>query len=292
MRDFFEGYNNYLINNYKKNTALSYMRDLMNFVKETDIKTVSDISEITEKSIQDYMLLLKSRGMSYSSLARNAASLRRFFAYCASLGFLDKEPTVDAQIPQRQRKLPDTVTVSDVVKILEAPDTSNVKGMRDKAMLELMYATGAKVSEIINLKINDVNLKNEIAILSAGNKQRFVPLGKNAVQSTFLYLKEGRVKIPSADKSDILFLNFHGEMLTRQGFWKIIKHYIELAGISGNVTAQTLRHSFALHLLANGADVNSVTEMMGYSDPSSTKIYLDVMNSKIKDVYKKAHPRA
>lgn len=173
---------------------------------------------------------------------------------------------------------------------MEAPDANTVKGKRDRAMLEVMYATGARVSELISLKVSDVSLKNEMAVLTTGRSHRLVPLGKAAIAALIDYIKV-RSNIKNSS-SDALFLNFYGGPLTRQGFWKIIKHYIKESGISDNVTAQTLRHSFALHLLKNGADAESVSEMLGYSDVSSTKIYLEVMNNKIKDVYKNAHPRA
>lgn len=292
MQKLLEKYNDYLTETLKANTAASYMQDLMKFVNERGLKTVSDIAKITSEDVNEYIIVIKNRGTAYSTLSRNVSSLKRFFSYCKNGGIITTNIIIDAQIPQRQRKLPDTITFDEVVRILEAPDITTVKGMRDKAMLELMYATGARVSEIINLKVNDVGLKNEVVVISYSGKTRFVPLGRTAVQSVLLYLKDGRSKIPMSEKSDVLFLNFYGTPLTRQGFWKIIKCYIEAAGVSGNVTAQTLRHSFALHLLSNGADVHSVSEMMGYSDVASTKIYLDVMNNKIKNVYKKAHPRA
>ena len=292
MNNLIAEYSAYLNENSTKNTAMSYIRDLIKFFSEMEIRSESDFLKLTEDDIGEYIAILKNRGMAYSSLARTVSSLRKFFIYCETSGILDKDLTKNAEIPKYQRKLPDTLSFEEVVKILEAPTLSNVKGIRDRAMLEIMYATGAKVSEIINLKVNDISLKNEMIVISSENKHRFVPMGKSAVDALVLYLKESRKKIPGSDKSDILFLNFYGEPLTRQGFWKMIKKYIEIAGVKGNVTAQTIRHSFALHLLSNGADVHSVSEMMGYSDDASVKIYFDVMNNKMKNVYRKAHPRA
>lgn len=292
MNNLIYEYTNYLDENSTQNTKMSYLRDLTKFISEMEITRLSDISNLSEDDIGEYIAILKNRGMAYSSLARTVASLRKFFVYCQSRGIVCEDLTKNAEVPRHRRKLPDTISFEEIVRILEAPDISNIKGIRDKAMLEMMYATGAKVSELINLRVNDISLKNEMVVINSGSKHRFVPLGKSAVDSMVLYLKEARRKIPSSDKSDILFLNFYGDPLTRQGFWKIIKQYIEIAGIKGNVTPQTIRHSFALHLLSNGADTRSVSEMMGYSDETSVKIYFDVMNNKIKNVYRKAHPRA
>lgn len=285
-------YKAYLENTASENTVLSYMGDLVKFIREYSIVTKKELTALTGDKVEEYISLLKSRGMAYTSISRTVASLKKFFNYCTAEGVITADLTEKIDIPQSKRKLPNTITSEEVVKLLEAPDESTVKGIRDKAMLELMYATGARVSELITLKVGDVSLKNEIVILTNGGKHRFVPLGKAAIEAMLIYLKDGRSSLVSDESSDVLFLNFYGQPLTRQGFWKIIKRYIKETGIKGNVTAQTIRHSFALHLLKNGADVHSVSEMLGYSDVSSTKIYIDVMNNKIKEVYHSAHPRA
>lgn len=292
MKTLLFNYKNYLYETSSKNTTDSYMSDLKKFLKHIKASFPIVLTRVNEEEITDYINLLRNQGMAHSSLSRTVAALRKFFQYCANEGVIEKELVINPEIPSSKRKLPDTISFDEVVKILEAPDVKTVKGMRDKAMLELMYATGARVSEIINLSVTDVSLKNEVVAINSGEKHRFVPMGKACINALFLYLKEGRQKIPEQEKSDKLFLNFYGEVLTRQGCWKIIKHYIEKVGIRGNVTAQTLRHSFALHLLNNGADVHSVSEMMGYSDVASAKIYLEVMNDNIKNVYRSAHPRA
>ncbi len=292
MNILMQKYRSYLDGTAKRNTVLSYIGDLTAFADELNIAKIEDIPKISQADIEEYIAMLKNKGMAYSSLARIVASLKKFFIFCKENGIIEEEPIKDISIPQGQRKLPETMTVEEVIRILEAPDSKTIKGMRDKAMLELMYATGMKVSEIINLKVNDVSLKNELVVINSGDKQRFVPIGKSAVDAILVYLKSGRSRIPYAEGFDNLFLNIYGAPLTRQGLWKIIKHYIEIAGINRNITAKTLRHSFALHLLDNGADVQSVSEMMGYNDVSSTRVYFDVMNNKTKEVYRKAHPRA
>ncbi len=292
MNNLLLSYKAYLEDTLSKNTALSYMGDLMRFIKEINLRSTLDLGRINEKTIVEYVNFLKNQGMAYSSVARTVASLKRFMLYCKEKGYIQKDINLKIDIPSPNRKLPGTLSEAEVVRILEAPDTKTFKGIRDKAMLEIMYATGAKVSEIVNIKINDVSLKNEMIIISDGKKQRFIPLGREAIDAATKYLKDCRKHLISNQSSDFMFLNFYGQPLTRQGFWKIVKRYIKDAGIPANVTAQTLRHSFALHLLKNGADAQSVSEMLGYSDVSSTKVYIDIMNNKIKEVYKNTHPRA
>lgn len=292
MKNLLAAYKKYLEENSSLNTALSYMSDLLKFINEHNITKKRELIKIKSTDIEEYISLLKSRGMAYSSIARTVASLKKFFFYCSVENIVTNVPTAKIAAPKIRRKLPNTISVDDVVSLLEAPDTSSVKGMRDKAMLEVMYATGARVSELIGMKVEDVTLKNEMAVLATGGKHRFVPLGREAVSAVYAYIKDARGRLANEESGDVLFLNLQGQPLTRQGFWKIIKHYISAIGITGNVTPQTIRHCFALHLLKNGADVHSVSEMLGYSDVASTKIYMDVMNSKIKEVYKSAHPRA
>lgn len=292
LDNIFNRYKAYLDKTTARNTALSYIRDLERFIQEYDIKTKKDLARIKSDTLDEYVAALKSNGMAYSSIQRVVASLRKFFVYCTDAGEMKTDPTKKLDLPKATRKLPNTITAEEVVTLLEAPDDTSAKGLRDRAMLELMYATGAKVSEIINIKLSDVSIKNEIVIITSGKKHRVIPLGRACIDALTTYIKYARDQLRADNSTEILFLNFYGQPMTRQGFWKIIKHYIKASGIKGNVTAQTIRHSFALHLIKNGADVNSVSEMLGYSDVSSTKIYIDVMNNKIKEVYKTAHPRA
>ncbi len=292
MKKLLNAYESYLLENNAKNTAASYMGDVTKYLRDAEIKTKKDLAKIKEKDISEYVLTLKSRGMAYSSVSRNIASLKKFFSYCKDAGVKVCEISQTIELPKAQRKLPNTMTNEEVVKLLEAPDISTPKGIRDKAMLEVMYATGAKVSELIAIKTGDLSLKNEMIVLTGGGKHRIVPLGKAAIEALHFYMRECRPDMVTGESGDVLFLNFYGQPLTRQGFWKVVKKYIKECGIAENMSAQTLRHSFALHLLKNGADTASVSEMLGYSDVSSTKIYLEVMNNKIKEVYKNTHPRA
>ncbi len=292
MKKLLKSYSEYLRNTKSENTVSSYLGDLDKFFREFEIKTQKDLKKIRKNTVDEYINTLKMRSMAYSSISRTIASLRKFFLYCINQNIMTDDYTKGIEIPKVARKLPNTMSAEEVIRLIESPDISTVKGIRDKAMLELMYATGAKVSEIINLRLSDVSLKNEIVIINSGSKHRFIPLGKACINAMLMYLQDARVELLSEKSGDALFLNFYGQPMTRQGFWKIIKKYIIELGIDANVTPQTIRHSFALHLLKNGADADSVSEMLGYSDVSSTKIYIDVMNNKIKEVYKTAHPRA
>lgn len=289
-----------LINSYEKflrekaseNTVLSYLGDLNKFCEEFSIKSNAQIKKINKSEIEEYISLLRNRGMANTSILRTIASLKKFFGFCERENIVKRNPMKNIEVAAQQRKLPNTLTFDEVEKILESPDISTLKGIRDKAMLELLYATGARASELINLKVSDISLKNEMVIIESKKRARFVPVGKVAAGCMMDYLKECRPKILQSEASDMLFLNFYGQPLTRQGLWKIIKQYIKKVGISENVTLQTIRHSFALHLLKNGADAQSVSEMLGFNGVESTKIYIDIMNNKIKEVYKNAHPRA
>ena len=292
MNELLLSYEQFLSETKSKNTRLSYIADLTKFIKEAVISSIEELKSVDTASLTSFYKMLEMKGMAHSSILRISASLKKFFSFLKNRGIIEKNPALEVELPPIQRKLPNTLTSEQVIKLLESPDTASPKGIRDRAMLELMYATGAKVSEMISLKVSDVSIKSEIVMITSSSGKRVVPLGRAAIDAMNLYLKRGRPEIENSDKTDILFLNFRGTPLTRQGFWKIIKYYIEKAGISGAVTAQTLRHCFALHLLENGADAHSVSEMLGYSDVASTKIYMDVMSSRIKKVYKDAHPRA
>ncbi len=285
-------FEDFLSNELAENTVLSYMGDVSRFLNEMNITTKKQFSSVAEEDLEKYLELLKNKGHSYASICRVVSSLKKFYRFCVDEKILKNNITTKLETTGQKRKLPNTLTLEEVEKLLEIPDVTTIKGIRDKAMLEIMYATGCKVSEIINLRISDVSINNEFIMLSQGKKKRMVPIGRMAVDAVVNYLRQSRDKIPSADKSDVLFLNFYGKPLSRQGYWKIVKYYIEKCGIVGNITPQTIRHCFALHLLANGADIESVSEMLGHSDIASTKIYYDVMNDKMKQVYRKAHPRA
>ncbi len=292
MKKLINAYKGYLSGICAENTALSYMNDLSKFLNDAGIATKKDLVKVKADGINEYIQNLRSVGVSYSSILRSIAALRKFFGYCRDNGVIKKDPTEGVQSPKVQRKLPVTMADEEVIALLEAPDKTTVKGLRDCAMLELMYATGARVSEIVNLKIGDISLKNEIVVLETGDKSRFVPIGRVAIDALYKYLRDCRPEIATEKSGDAVFLNFYGEPLSRQGFWKIVKGYIEKCSLNSTITPQTLRNSFALHMLRNGADVHAVSEMLGYSDISSARIYQEVLNNRIRDIYKKSHPRA
>lgn len=292
MKTLVNTYRNYLEKNYAENTVASYMADLSKYLTDAEIKTKKSLLKIKKESVGEYVKNLRSMGVSYSSVLRTIAALKNFFGYCLSEGVIKTDPMEGIVSPKAQRKLPVTLTGEEVVKLLEAPDKTTIKGLRDSAMMELMYATGARVGEIVNLKMGDVSLKNEVVILETGGKSRFVPVGRTAIEALVVYLRDCRPKIINEKSGDALFLNFYGEALSRQGFWKVVKGYMEKCNLPLGVTAQTLRHSFALHMLKNGADAHAVSEMLGFSDVASTKIYMQVLDNRIRDVYKKTHPRA
>ncbi|MBQ6794910.1 MAG: tyrosine recombinase [Clostridia bacterium] len=292
MKKLISAYENALWNECAKNTVQSYMIDLEKFLKECNVKTKKDLLKIKADTVNDYIQNRKNLGVSYSSVLRSVASLKKFFGYAFEAGITKRNPAEGINMPKPQRKMPITMTDEEVVDLLEAPDKATLKGIRDSAMLELMYATGARVSEIVGLKTGDVVLKNEVVILQTGKKSRYVPIGSVAIDALYKYIKDCRGEIATEKSGDSFFLNLYGEPMSRQGFWKIVKGYIEKCGLNPGITPQSLRHSFALHMLRNGADARAVSEMLGYSDVSSTKIYMDVLNNRIRDIYKSSHPRA
>lgn len=292
MKKLINAYKSYLAGECSENTLQSYMSDLSKFLAENGVETKKELLKIKEANLNEYVQRLKSAGASYSSVQRAIASIKKFFCYCMDNGVIKKNPAEGIKSPRAPRKLPVTMADEEVVALLEAPDKTTHKGMRDSAMLELMYATGARVGEIVNLKMSDISLKNEVVVLETGGKSRLVPIGRVAIEALYTYLGECRPEMVTEKSKDTVFLNFYGEPLSRQGFWKIVKGYIEKCNLKSGITPQTLRHSFALHMLKNGADARSVSEMLGYSDVSSTKIYMEVLNNRIRDIYKKSHPRA
>lgn len=292
MKKVLTAYKGYLDDNCSENTCRSYMCDLEKFLKEQSIKKKKELVKIKSDIVNEYVQSLKNAGASLPSVLRSIASLRKFFAYCMDEGIIKNDPTRNIVPPKAQKKLPVTMSDEEIVKLLEAPDKFTLKGIRDRAMLEVMYATGARVGELVCLKINDVSLRNEYVVLTTGNKSRYVPMGKIAIEALYEYLQKCRGEIATEESGDTLFLNFYGQPLSRQGFWKIVKGYIEDCKLNPGITVQSLRHSFALHMIKNGADTAVVSEMLGYSDSASIKKYLEVLNNTMRDIYKKSHPRA
>jgi len=275
------------------NTLESYKRDLTAyhaFLAKTQKVTINQTSR---SHIIAYLLELKNKNKATSTISRNLASIRSYYQFLVRDGHLSKDPSHNLESPKIDKRLPKVLSISDVEKLLQVPDISTPSGGRDKAMLELLYATGIRVSELVSLDIEDLNLNmGLVKCLGKGSKERIVPLGNEAIKSINSYMENNRGKLLKKDRDSALFLNHHGRRLTRQGFWKIIKKYAKMTSIESDITPHTLRHSFATHLLENGADLRSVQEMLGHADISTTQIYTHLTKARLKEVYSKAHPRA
>lgn len=276
-----------------KNTLESYGRDLRQFQGYIRENTGSKIEDSPNALIVQYLAALKEQGKAVSTISRNIAAIKSFYQYLVRKDYLKQDPSVELATPKPEKKLPQVLSIAEVEALLQQPDTKAASGMRDQAMLELLYATGIRVSEMIGLNIPDVNLGlGYIRCCGKGSKKRVVPLGSAAVKSVREYMLKGRLNIVRSHEEAALFINHHGRRLTRQGFWKIIKKYAAQAKISREITPHTLRHSFATHLLENGADLRSVQEMLGHADISTTQVYRRVYKNPLKEVYERAHPRA
>ncbi len=252
---------------------------------------ITDITKVTGTTLNSYMLFLEKSGSAPASITRNIASIKTFYNYLFQKRIIDENPTLTLKTPKVDKKLPDILTVTETDKLLNQPDLKSAKGLRDKAMLELLYATGIRVSELISLNLNDVNLKLGYIVCNTGSKERIVPFGKNAKHSLSSYLKSSRNELLKGNDSSYLFTNCSGKAMSRQGFWKLIKHYGEMAGIDTEITPHILRHSFAVHMVENGADLHAVQKMLGHSDISSTQLYTN-MSTRLREVYAQAHPRS
>ena len=276
------------------NTEVSYKRDLnklANYLGENFDITSWD--KVTATNLNSYMLYLESNNFAASSVCRNIASIRTFFKYLYKRKKIDHDPSEELKSPKVEKKVPVILSVEDVDKLLSAPDTTTGKGVRDKAMLELLYATGIRVTELINLKVTDVNLNLNYIVCKGHSKERIIPFGNSARKVLVTYVNKTRSTfITSARKDEgYLFTNVRGNQMTRQGFWKVLKGYADACGISKNISPHTLRHSFAMHMIQNGSDLKSLQEMMGHSDILTTQMYEAYGLQHIRDVYNKAHPR-
>lgn len=274
-----------------KNTLDAYVRDISRF-NDFIKKRKEELTEIETVSIMAYVQYLQKEGRALSSIVRNIVSLRNFYKYLMRKGIINENPVINYEIPKIKHNIPKVLTIEEVDKLLSAPKLDVNKGIRDKAMLEVVYATGMKVTELLNLTIYDVNLKlSYIKCKGSKDQERIIPIGSFAVKCLEEYLKiRPQINIYNLD---LLFLNLKGVQMTRQGFWKIVKYYADEADIDKAINAFTLRHSFAVHLLQNGADIKSVQELLGHKDLSATQIYSNISRkNKIAEVYKKSHPRA
>lgn len=282
------------LHNVKKtsaNTEMSYRRDLIkvqNFLMEQGIE---DVRRITATNLNSYVLYLEKSRFSAATISRNIASLKAFYHYLFKEGMVKEDVSEMLKAPKIEKKLPEILSMDEVVRLLEQPSGDTPKEIRDKAMLELLYATGIRVTELITLKTDDVNLQVGFIVCKDENKERVIPFGNEAKSALIRYLEGTRAAMIEDPDSAYLFANCSGQPMSRQGFWKLIKHYTKKAGITADITPHTLRHSFAAHLVENGADLRSVQEMLGHSDISTTQIYANLNHNKIREVYAKAHPR-
>ena len=276
-----------------KNTLESYTRDLRSFSKYLKVCGISTFEETSRNNIVGFLLTLKQAGKATATLSRNLASIRSLYAFLFQERRLTDNPAADLESPKLEKKLPRVLTTQEVDVLLEQPDNLQITGIRDRSMLEVIYATGIRVTELMTLDTGDINLDaGFIRCIGKGSKERIIPVGSMAIRFLGVYLEESRPKLVKHSGEQALFVNQHGKRLTRQGFWKILKKYARQTGIGKEITPHTMRHSFATHLLENGADLRSVQEMLGHADISTTQIYTQVTKRKLRDVYEKTHPRA
>lgn len=274
------------------NTLQSYRRDIEQYFTYLRGINLQNISNSNKTTVITYLLFLQKKGRATSTISRNLASIRSFYQYMTKNKLIDQDPTIELESPKVEKKLPQILSPEEVELLLEQPQCVDMKGYRDKAMLELLYATGIRVSELIQLDEQDLNIDMAYIKCNKGSRERMIPIGSIAIGALKEYLKKSRPLLIQRMDEKALFVNVNGGRLTRQGFWKIIKQYKNQAQISKDITPHTLRHSFAAHLLENGADLRSIQEMLGHSDISSTQIYAQIAKNRIKEVYKKTHPRA
>lgn len=295
MLDLIRAYENYLakVKQASSNTISSYLRDIRQFSDWLQQYDAVDLLGATQQNIRTYLDYLQEQGRSGSTVSRVLASLKNFYAYAISSGFLENSPvTAELHVDRGEKKLPQILSGKEVELLLSQPSCNDAKGFRDKAMLEVMYATGIRVTELIDLNVEDVNLELGILKCNSAKKSRTIPLYPAALRALTVYIKEVRLLMVADPAERALFVNVGGARMSRQGFWKILKHYQAKAGIEKEITPHTLRHSFAVHLLENGADLGSLQELMGHSDISSTQVYTHMINQKLKSVYDKCHPKA
>lgn len=282
------------LHNVKKtsaNTELSYQRDLNKVCAYFRAQGIEDVTEISATALNSYMLYLEKSGFSPATVSRSVASIKAFFQYMWKEGIVKEDVAGALKAPKVEKKIPGILSMDEVVRLLEQAGGATPKEVRDKAMLELLYATGIRVSELISLRLQDLNMQMGYIVCQDRSKERVIPFGNKAREALLLYLGTARNVLLSAPEETILFVNCSGKPMSRQGFWKLIKHYAQKAGITSEITPHTLRHSFAAHLVENGADLRSVQEMLGHSDISTTQIYTNMSHNHLREVYTKAHPR-
>lgn len=278
-----------------KNTITSYERDLTDYLDFLVKNEVQDVDKITRKEILTYLQKMKEVGKSTRTISRSISSIRSFHQFLLREKVATGDPTVHLEMPKIEQKLPDVLSMTEIDLLIEAPDRDKLQGKRDYALLEILYGTGMRVSELLSLNISDIHLTmGFVRVFGKGGKERIIPLGRKAIEGCTIYIEEARTKFIRKKTMPVeaLFVNMHGGRLTRQGCWKILKQYAFEAGLTKELTPHILRHSFATHLIENGADLRAVQEMLGHSDISTTQIYTHVSRSRLKEVYTQFHPRA
>lgn len=277
-----------------QNTLVSYERDLNQMADYLEEKGITAVSKVTRTCLSSYILHLEGNGKAPTTISRIMASMRAFFHYEMQQGNLRRDPTELLKTPHIERRTPGILSVDEVERLLAQPGDATPKEIRDKAMLELLYATGLRVSELIGLKMSDVNLPGGFVTCRAGDRERTVPFGRTAGQALGRYLEQARGQLLKTEQIPELFVNCSGKPMSRQGFWKIIKYYGKQAGIEADITPHTLRHSFAAHMISGGADMQAVQTMLGHTDSATTKIYAAYAAKEpdsLRRTYQDAHPR-
>lgn len=293
MEQELAGFITYL-HNVKKtsdNTSMSYKRDLTKLQDYMEKQGLHEVTQLTATNLNSFVLFLEKKGFAPATVSRSIASVKAFCHYLVREGLLPEDPSELLKSPKIQKKMPEILSTEEVARLLEQPGGDTPKEIRDKAMLELLYATGIRVTELITLKVADVNVQMGYIVCQDAAKERIIPFGNAAKKALMGYYSKSREAMLGGQDTDVLFVNCSGRPMSRQGFWKLIKLYAKKAGVSADITPHTLRHSFAAHLVANGADLRSVQEMLGHSDISTTQMYAGLNHSHIREVYTKAHPR-
>lgn len=279
------------VKNTSENTEMSYKRDLGKVQQFMGSRGITQVQEVSSEDLSDYVKYLEDHKFAAATVSRNIASIKAFYHFMMQESMVQEDLSEQLKAPKIEKKAPEIMSPEEVVRLLEQPSGETHKEIRDKAMLELLYATGIRVTELITLTLSDVNMQMGVILCRDRNKERIIPFGTAARDALSRYLDGTRDAMLENKASEVLFVNCSGQPMSRQGFWKLIKYYAKKAGIKADITPHTLRHSFAAHLVENGADLRSVQEMLGHSDISTTQIYANLNHSHIKEVYANAHPR-
>jgi len=293
MEELIQAFISYLhhVKKTSNNTEQSYQRDLKKLAAYLEAQGIWSIHSVTGTTLNAYVLYLEREGFKAATISRNIASVKAFYHYLLKEHRVLEDVSENLRAPRVEKREPGILSMEEVDRLLKKPTDANIKEIRDRAMLELLYATGIRVTELISLKVADINMQMGYIVCHDKNKERVIPFGNQAREALQTYLLKSRTAMICEPQEETLFVNCSGKPMSRQGFWKLIKHYAAMAGITEEITPHTLRHSFAAHLVENGADLRSVQEMLGHSDISTTQVYAHMSQNRIRDVYTKAHPR-